>query len=95
MMEVSLTSVPHLGQRAGAFTTPPSIAMNSCPQQGHFALRIPVIITLSLLCFTASDATGIVHSVLHQLAAGEHGHCSNEQFDRKFQKILFHILSQK
>ncbi len=29
MMEVSLTSVPHLGQRAGAFTTPPSIAMNS------------------------------------------------------------------
>lgn len=29
MMEVSLTSVPHLGQRAGAFTKPPDIAMNS------------------------------------------------------------------
>lgn len=94
-MDFTLTTVPHLGQRAGAFTTPPDIAMNSCPQQGHFALLIPVTIALSLLCFTASDATGIVHSVLHQLAAGKHGHCSNEQFDRKFQKILFHILSQK
>ena len=32
MMEVSFSSVPHLGQRAGAFTTPPDIAMNSCPR---------------------------------------------------------------
>lgn len=94
-MDFTLTTVPHLGQRAGAFTTPPDIAMNSCPQQGHFALLIPVTIALSLLCFTASDATGIVHSVLHQLAAGEHGHCSNEQFDRKFQKIFFHIAHSK
>ena len=83
-MDVTLTSVPHLGQRAGACTTPPSMAMNSCPQQGHLALLIPVNIASSLLCFTASDATGIVHPVLHQLAAGEQGHCSNEQFDRKF-----------
>ena len=94
-MDFTLTTVPHLGQRAGAFTTPPSIAMNSCPQQGHFALLIPVTIALPLLCFTASDATGIVHSVLHQLAAGKHGHSSNEQFDRKFQKILFHIAQSK
>ena len=27
--EPNLITVPHLGQRAGAFTTPPSIAMNS------------------------------------------------------------------
>lgn len=50
----------------------------------------PVSIVSSLLCFTASNATGIVHTVLHQLAAGEHGHRPDEQFDRKFQKILFH-----
>ena len=94
--EPNLITVPHFGQHTGAFgRKPPSIAMSSCPQQGHLALLIPVNIVSSLLCFTASDATGIVHSVLHQLAAGKHGHCSNEQFDRKFQKILFHILSQK
>ena len=95
-MDFTLTTVPHFGQHNGAFgRKPPSIAMNSCPQQGHLALLIPVTIALSLLCFTASDATGIVHSVLHQLAAGEHGHSSNEQLDRKFQKILFHITQSK
>ena len=93
---VLIATEPHFGQRAGALgIKPPSITVNSCPQEGHFALENPVNIVSSLFSCTTSDATGIVHSVLHQLAAGEHGHCSNEQFDRKFQKILFHILSQK
>ncbi|MCI5990531.1 MAG: hypothetical protein SOY98_06620 [Candidatus Cryptobacteroides sp.] len=83
-----LITVPHLGQRAGAFTTPPDIAMNSCPQQGHFTLPNPVNIASSLLCCTTSDATGIVHPVLQQLSAGEHGHRSNEQLDRKFHYVL-------
>ena len=88
---VLIATEPHFGQRAGALgIKPPSITVNSCPQEGHFALRIPVSISSSLLCFTASNATGIVHTVLHQLAAGEHGHRPDEQFDRKFQKILFH-----
>ena len=93
---VLIATEPHFGQRAGALgIKPPSITVNSCPQEGHFALENPVSIVSSLFSCTTSDPTGIVHSVLHQLAAGEHGHCSNEQFDRKFQKILFHILSQK
>ena len=88
---VLIASEPHLGQRAVGFRTmPPSITVNSCPQRGHFALENPVSIFSSFLCFTTSDATGIVHTVLHQLAAGEHGHRPDEQFDRKFQKILFH-----
>ena len=88
---VLIATEPHFGQRAGALgIKPPSITVNSCPQEGHFALENPVSIVSSLLCFTASNATGIVHTVLHQLAAGEHGHRPDEQFDRKFQKILSH-----
>ena len=89
MMEVSLTSVPHFGQRTGALgMKPPSITINSCPQEGHFALENPVSIASSIFSCTTSDATSIIHTVLHQLATSEHGHCSNEQLDRKFQYVL-------
>ena len=80
---------PHFGQRAVGFRTkPPSITINSCPQEGHFALENPVSIVSSLFSCTTSDATRIIHTILHQLAAGEHGHCSDEQFGRKFQNII-------
>ena len=80
---------PHFGQRASALgIKPPSITINSCPQRGHFALENPVSIFSSFFSCTTSDTTGIVHTVLHQLAAGEHGHCPDEQLDRKFQYVL-------
>ena len=80
---------PHFGQHAGALgSKPPAIAINSCPQQGHFAFENPVSIVSSLFSCTTSNAARIIHTVLHQLASGEHGHCSNEQFDRKFQYVL-------
>ena len=87
---VLIASEPHFGQRTGALgMKPPSITVNSCPQEGHFALENPVSIASSFLClFTISDATRIIHTVLHQLAAGSNGHCSNEQFGRKFYYIL-------
>ena len=86
---VLIASEPHFGQRTGALgMKPPSITVNSCPQEGHFALENPVNIVSSLFSCTTSDATGIVHSVLHQLAAGEHGHCPDEQLGRKFYYIL-------
>ena len=86
---VLIATEPHFGQRAGALgIKPPSITVNSCPQEGHFALENPVSIVSSLFSCTTSDATGIVHSVLHQLAAGEHGHCPDEQLGRKFYYIL-------
>ena len=84
-----IASEPHFGQRTGANgMKPPSITVNSCPQEGHFALENPVSIVSSLFSCTTSDATGIVHSDLHQLAAGEHGHCPDEQLGRKFYYIL-------
>ena len=87
--ELVMITVPHLGQLTIGFRTkPPSIAMNSCPQEGHFALENPVSIVSSLFSCTTSDATRIIHTVLHQLAASEHGHCSNEQLNRKFHYIL-------
>ena len=93
---VLIASEPHFGQRTGALgMKPPSITVNSCPQEGHFALENPVSIVSSLFSCTTSDATRIVHPVLNQFAAGSNGHCPDEQFGRKFQKILFHILSQK
>ena len=80
---------PHFGQHAGALgSKPPAIAINSCPQQGHFAFENPVSIVSSLFSCTTSDATRIIHTILHQLAAGEHGHCSDEQFGRKFQNVI-------
>ena len=80
---------PHFGQCAGALgIKPPSITINSCPQRGHLALETPVIIVSSLFSCTTSDATRIIHTILHQLAAGEHGHCSDEQFGRKFQNVI-------
>ena len=48
----------------------------------------PVSIVSSLFSCTTSDATRIIHTILHQLAAGEHGHCSDEQFGRKFQNVI-------
>ena len=86
---VLIASEPHFGQRTGALgTKPPSITINSCPQEGHFALENPVSIVSSLFSCTTSDATSIIHTVLHQLAASEHGHCPDEQLDRKFHNIL-------
>ena len=42
---VLVASEPHLGQHAGALgSKPPAIAINSCPQQGHFAFENPVSI---------------------------------------------------
>ena len=86
---VLIATEPHFGQRAGALgIKPPSITVNSCPQEEHFALENPVSIVSSLFSCTTSDATSIIHTVLHQLAASEHGHCSNEQLNRKFHYIL-------
>ena len=86
---VLIATEPHFGQRAGALgIKPPSITVNSCPQEGHFALENPVSIASSLFSCTTSDATRIIHTILHQLAAGEHGHCSDEQLGRKFYYIL-------
>ena len=86
---VLIASEPHFGQRTGAFgRKPPFITVNSCPQEVHFALENPVSIVSSLFSCTTSDATRIIHTVLHQLTAGEHGHCSNEQFGRKFQNVI-------
>ena len=48
----------------------------------------PVSIVSSLFSCTTSDATRIVHPVLNQLAAGNNGHCPDEQFGRKFYYIL-------
>ena len=86
---VLIATEPHFGQRTGALgMKPPSITVNSCPQEGHFALENPVSIVSSLFSCTTSDATRIIHTILHQLAAGEHGHCSDEQFGRKFQNVI-------
>ena len=42
---VLIATEPHFGQRAGALgIKPPSITVNSCPQEGHFALENPVSI---------------------------------------------------
>ena len=42
---VLIASEPHFGQRTGALgMKPPSITVNSCPQEGHFALENPVSI---------------------------------------------------
>ena len=86
---VLIATEPHFGQRAGALgIKPPSITVNSCPQEGHFALENPVSIVSSLFSCTTSDATRIIHTVLHQLAAGSNDHCSDEQFGRKFQNVI-------
>ena len=86
---VLIATEPHFGQRTGALgRKPPFITVNSCPQEVHFALENPVSIVSSLFSCTTSDATRIIHTVLHQLTAGEHGHCSNEQFGRKFQNVI-------
>lgn len=86
---VLIANEPHFGQRTGALgMKPPSITVNSCPQEGHFALENPVIIVSSFFSCTTSDSTGIIHPVLYQFAAGYSGNCSNEHFDRKFQYIL-------
>ena len=46
---VLIATEPHFGQRAGALgIKPPSITINSCPQEGHFALENPVSIVSSL-----------------------------------------------
>ena len=84
-----IASEPHFGQRTGANgMKPPSITVNSCPQEGHFALENPVSIVSSLFSCTTSDATRIIHTILNQFAAGKYGHCSNEELGRKFQNIL-------
>ena len=86
---VLIATEPHFGQRASALgIKPPSITVNSCPQRGHFALENPVSIVSSLFSCTTSDATRIIHTVLNQFAAGSNGHCSDEQFGRKFYYIL-------
>ena len=86
---VLIASEPHFGQSTGALgSKPPAIAMNSYPQRGHFAFENPVSIFSSLFSCTTSDATRIIHTILNQLAAGEHGHCPDEQLDRKFQNII-------
>ena len=86
---VLIASEPHFGQRTGTLgMKPPSITVNSCPQEGHFALENPVSIVSSLFSCTTSDATRIIHTILHQLAAGSNGHCSDEQFGRKFQNVI-------
>ena len=55
---------PHFGQRTGALgTKPPSITINSCPQEGHFALENPVSIVSSLFNCTTSDATSVIHTI--------------------------------
>ena len=57
---------PHFGQRTGANgMKPPSITVNSCPQEGHFALENPVSIVSSLFSCTTSDATRIIHTILN------------------------------
>ena len=86
---VLIANEPHFGQRTGGLQTKsPFITVNSCPQGGHFALENPVSIVSSLFSCTTSDATRIIHTILHQLAAGSNGHCSNEQFGRKFQNVI-------
>lgn len=86
---ILIASEPHFGQRTGALgRKPPFITVNSCPQEGHFALENPVSIVSSLFSCTTSDATRIIHTVLHQLAAGSNDHCSEEQFGRKFQNVI-------
>ena len=86
---ILIASEPHFGQRTGALgRKPPFITVNSCPQEGHFALENPVSIASSLFSCTTSDATRIIHTVLHQLAAGSNDHCSDEQFGRKFQNVI-------
>ena len=86
---VLIATEPHFGQRAGALgIKPPFITINSCPQRGHFALEKPVSIVSSLFSCTTSDATRIIQTVLHQLAAGSNGHCSDEQLDREFQNVI-------
>lgn len=86
---ILIASEPHFGQRTGALgRKPPFITINSCPQEGHFALENPVSIVSSLFSCTTSDATRIIHTVLHQLAAGSNDHCSDEQFGRKFQNVI-------
>ena len=86
---VLIATEPHFGQRAGALgIKPPSITVNSCPQRGHFALENPVSIVSSLFSCTTSDAMSVIHTILHQLAAGKHGHCPDEQLGRKFYYIL-------
>ena len=86
---VLIATEPHFGQRAGALgIKPPFITINSCPQRGHFALENPVSIVSSLFSCTTSDATRIIQTVLHQLAAGSNGHCSDEQLDREFQNVI-------
>ena len=86
---VLIATEPHFGQRAGALgIKPPSITVNSCPQEGHFALENPVSIVSSLFSCTTSGATSIVHTVLHQLATGEHGYCSYKELGSKFQNVL-------
>ena len=84
-----IASEPHFGQRTGANgIKPPSITVNSCPQEGHFALENPVSIVSLLFRCTTSDAMRIIHTILNQFAAGKYGHCSNEELGRKFQNIL-------